>query len=502
MGAKDTTELMPANKRPMHHRCLIVVLGLCLSLTPLHVWSISGDDLPDIGAASGNMFTPAQEKQLGKTFMRYIRATQPVITDPLMDDYINKLGNTLVDHSQGAGSKFTFFLVDSPQVNAYAGPGGYIGVYTGLVLTTESESELAAVLAHEITHVTQKHLQRAWYAASNLSLVQGAALVAAIILGATAGGDAAIAATMGAQAALKQQQINFTRHNEKEADRLGINILHDADFDPHAMPSFFARMGRANKRYGTELPEFLRTHPVTNSRIADSLGRAEKFPYRQRPDSIRYLLLRAHLRERSFDEPSQAVTYFRTLLKEGRYRDESAARYGLSLALLRDDRYQDAAEELNKLIQQRPGTLEFVIAASRTDMEAGNKKKAISHLEQSAHKFPLSYPLQITLAEFYLRAGQADKAYKKLKLLTSLQPENTQTYKLLAQAAATLGNKAESHEYMAMHYYLMGALESSLMQLKIALRVPGLNFYRTARLESQLKKVQSEIDELKKERDK
>ncbi|WP_419616577.1 M48 family metalloprotease, partial [Thiolapillus sp.] len=199
---------MPEAK--LHHRLLILVLGLCLNLTPLQAWSISGDDLPDIGAASGNLFTPAQEKQLGKTFMRYIRATQPVITDPLMDDYINKLGNSLVEHSQEQGSKFTFFLVDSPQVNAYAGPGGYIGVYTGLVLTTQSESELAAVLAHEITHVTQKHLQRAWYAASNMSLVQGAALLAAIILGATAGGDAAIAATMGAQAAMQQQQINFT----------------------------------------------------------------------------------------------------------------------------------------------------------------------------------------------------------------------------------------------------------------------------------------------------
>ncbi len=485
-----------------YQRCIAFVLSFCLSTLPLQAWSIAGDDLPDIGAASGNLFTPAQEKQLGKTFMRYIRATQPVVTDPLLDDYINKLGNALVEHSQGQGSRFSFFLVDSPQVNAYAGPGGYIGVYTGLVLTTESESELAAVLAHEITHVTQKHLQRAWYAASNLSLLQGAALVAAIILGATAGGDAAVAATMGAQAAMQQQQINFTRHNEQEADRLGINILHDADFDPRAMPSFFARMGRANRSYGTELPEFLRTHPVTNSRIADSLGRAEKFPYRQRPDSTRYLLLRATLREQSFDQPKQAIKYFRTALKEGRYRNQAATRYGLSLALLRNDEYKKASDELAALIQEYPDTLEFVITASRVDMEAGRKKRAIERLEQNSHKFPLSYPLQVTLAEFYLRAGRSKDAYKKLKLLTSLQPENTRTYKLLAQAAAALGNKVESHEFMAMHYYLMGALEPALLQLKIALRVPGLDFYQTARLESQLKKVQSEVDELKKEHDK
>jgi len=487
------------NTSSIHHRCLTFIISFCLILTPLQAWSISGDDLPDIGAASGNLFTPAEEKQLGKNFMRYIRATQPVITDPLLDEYINKLGSNLVEHSQGLGSDFSFFLVDSPDVNAYAGPGGYIGVYTGLVLTTESESELAAVLAHEITHVTQKHLQRAWYAASNLSLVQGAALVAAIILGAAAGGDAAMAATLGAQAAMQQQQINFTRHNEQEADRLGINILHDASYDPHAMPSFFGRMGRANRSYGREIPEFLRTHPVTNSRIADSLGRAEKYPYRQHPDSFSYLLLRAILRERTFSEPEQAVTYFKTALKEGRYRSRSATEYGLSLALQRNHQYKQASSLLIQLEKKHPDTLAFVITASRLDMETGNKQRAIKRLEQNSHKFPLSYPLQITLAEFYLRANKAQQAYKKLKLLIPLRPENTRAYKLLAQAAAKLGNKAESHEFMAMHYYLLGALEPAQLQLKIALRTPDLDFYRTARLESQLKKVEAEIKELKKD---
>ncbi|HDK37944.1 MAG TPA: tetratricopeptide repeat protein, partial [Thiolapillus brandeum] len=402
----------------------------------------------------------------------------------------------------GQGTSFNFFLVDSPEINAYAGPGGYIGVYTGLLLTTESESELAAVLAHEITHVTQKHLQRAWHSASNLSLVQGAALIAAIILGAAAGGDAAMAAAMGTQAAMQQQQINFTRHNEQEADRLGISILYDAGFDPRAMPSFFTRMGRANQSYGRELPEFLRTHPVTNSRIADSLGRAEKYPYRQRPDSRRYLLSRAALREQTFEQPEEAVTYFRTALKEGRYRDQAATQYGLAVALLHNAKYGEARSELEKLTRQYPDVLEFVITASRADIESGHATQAIQRLEQNSHKFPLSYPLQLTLAEFYLRTGQAKPAYKKLKLLADVQPENAQAYKLLAKAAAALDHKAESHEFMATHYYLRGSLEAAVLQLKIALRIPGLDFYQTAKLESRLKKIQTEVDELKKEQKK
>ncbi len=497
MGATDTIKLMI---HPRSYRWLILVLSISLCLAPLQAWSELGDDLPEIGAASGNLFTPLQEQQLGKTFMRYIRATQPVIEDPLLDEYINKLGNSLVEHSEGMGSRFTFFLVDSPVINAYAGPGGYIGVYTGLVLTTQSESELAAVLAHEITHVTQKHLQRAWYAASNMSLVQGAALVAAVILGATVGGDAAMAAASGAQAAMQQQQINFTRHNEKEADRLGITILHDAGYDPRAMPAFFTRMGRANRSYGTELPEFLRTHPVTNSRIADSLGRAETYPYKQYTDSFTYLLVRATLRERAFHEPRDAITYFRTALREGRYRNQAAARYGLALALLRNDDYAAAAKELDELLRNKPDTLAFIITAARADMEAGNKRRALKRLEQAAKKFPVSYPLQITLAEFHLRAGNAKTAYRKLSVLASLRLDNTHVYKLLANAAAELGHKAESHQHMAMHYYLKGALEASAMQLKIALRIPGLSFYETARLESQLQKVEKEIKELKKEK--
>lgn len=480
-------------------RILSLLLSICLVLTPLSGWSIDTHELPDMGGASGTVLSPQQEKQLGKTFMRYVRATQNVIDDPLLDDYINQLGQQLVEHSSAQSEKFTFFLVDDPQINAYAGPGGYIGVYTGLLLTTESENELAAVIAHEITHVTQKHLLRAWHSASNLSLVQGAALIAAVILGATVGGDAALATAVGAQAALKQQQINFTRHNEQEADRLGIAILDKAGFDPRAMPTFFTRMGRANRSYGRQLPEFLRTHPVTNARIADSLGRAENYPYRQRADSFRYLLTRAAIREASFHEPEDAVHYFRTALKEGRYRNEAAARYGLSKALFRDQQYQATSAELKKLLAHHPDTMEFVIAAAQVEMEQGKQASAISRLEEATRSFPLRYPLQITLAELYLRANKAEAAHDRLKQLAAGYPETTRIYKLLAQAASDLGQQAQSHQYMATHYYLMGALEAALMQLKIALRIPDLDFYQTTLLESQLKKVQAEVDELKKE---
>ena len=485
--------------KPAIRRLLCLLLSLCLAFTPLELAADIYQDLPDMGAASGSVLTPLQERQLGKAFMRYIRATQKVIDDPLLDDYINTLGMELVNHSEARGTRFTFFLVEDPQINAYAGPGGYIGVYTGLVLTTRSENELAAVLAHEITHVVQKHLLRAFHENRNLSLVQGAALLAAILVGTLAGGDAGLAAAIGTQAAIQQQQINFTRQNEKEADRIGIDIMQQAGFDPRAMPTFFARMGRANSAYATSLPEFLRTHPVTNARIADALGRAETYSYRQHEDSLRYLLARAAIREMTFQDPADAIIHFRSALKEGRFRSQAAARYGYALALHRAERHDQAAKEMETLLKQHPQVVEFLVTASRIDMDRGKRKLALKRLEKAKARLPYNYPLRITLAELYLRAGKPRQAQKELLGLRRSYPDKTRIYRLLARASADQGRQGESHQYMASYYYLMGLLEPARLQLEIALRQPNLEEYERARIQSQLQQVKSEIEQLKRE---
>jgi len=497
VGTTHTTQLIQTS---LAHRLLVAALSLTLSFAPFPAWSDVYRNLPEMGSVSDSILTPRQEKQLGRAFMRYVRATQKVIDDPLLDDYINTLGRKLVHNSEARGREFTFFLVDDPQINAYAGPGGYIGVYTGLVLTTQSENELAAVLAHEITHVVQKHLLRAFSDNQDLSLVQGAALLAAILVGALAGGDAGLAAAIGTQAAIQQHQINFTRQNEKEADRIGIDIMQQAGFDPRAMPTFFARMGRANRAYGTKLPEFLRTHPVTNSRIADSLGRAEAYPYRQKEDSLRYLLARAAIREMNFQDPQDAILHFRTALKEGRYRSRSAARYGLARAFYHAQRYDRAAKEIAPLLREHPETLEFIITASLIDVERGKRREALSRLERAKARFPFSLPLRLILAELYLRTGKPRKAYDDLQKLAGTHGENTRIYRLLARAAADMGHMAESHQYLATLYYLMGGLEAARLQLQIALRQPELDDYERARIESQLEKVEDELKQLKQEK--
>ena len=275
-----------------------------------------------------------------------------------MSEYIQDLGNRLVSHSASSAKQFTFFLVDDPQVNAFAGPGGYIGVHTGLVTSTESESELASVVAHEIAHVTQNHLFRAFDEYSRLSGPAALLMLGAVLLGATVSGDAGMAALAGVQAGMAQAQINFTRANEEEADREGIKILAGANYDPRAMPVFFGRMAQATRLYESNMPEFLRTHPVTSNRIADAMGRAEQYPYKQSTPDNRYYLLRATLRLKSFKSPAEAVTFFRESLKEGRYRNEDAQRYGYALALTENRDYAEARDPDRAFCSRRsPPTL-------------------------------------------------------------------------------------------------------------------------------------------------
>jgi beta-barrel assembly-enhancing protease len=357
---------------PMPKPIALATLLLTLLVAPAPAGNL---DLPDLGDPSGGALSPQEEALLGKAFMRRLRATSRVMEDPLWNGYLQELGSGLTAHSDQAAGAFTFFLVRDPEVNAFAGPAGHIGIHTGLVLATESEAELASVLAHEIAHVTQNHLRRAFDDAGRLSLPAAAAILAGIVLGAMADNpQVGAAAVAGVQAGLIQHQINFTRDNEQEADRIGIQILADSAYDPTAMPVFFGRLGKSNRLYDSgRIPEFLRTHPITENRIADSHARAEGYPYRQTPDSLEYHLLRATLELGRQQNSAAAVATFRDTLREGRYRNEEAQRYGYVLALLQARRFDQAEQELDRLLRGNPLQVAYLLAQARLLRETGRK---------------------------------------------------------------------------------------------------------------------------------
>ncbi len=478
------------SSQPLFTRLILCALLLITPVTP--TWALD-TRLPDLGNSAGGLMTPKQERDLGRAFMRHVRGSQKVMDDPVLIDYVQHLGQKLVDASGARGTPFNFFLIDDPQINAFAGPGGYIGIFTGLLLTAETESELAAVMAHEIAHVTQQHLLRAWESTSQMSIPNAAILLAAIALGAAAGGgDAAAAAAVGSQAALIQQQINFTRANEQEADRVGIDILAEAGFEPRAMPSFFDRLGKANRVYATKLPEFLLTHPVTSNRTADALGRAEKFPYRQTADDLRYHLARINLIQRRFDRPQDAVRELRLMLEDGRFRNETAVRYGIALAKLRADQLDAAAQDIDALLVKQPDIVEFIVARAQVDLERGANSGALKRLKTALTAAPGNYALNLSYAETALALGKASAAEKQLRRFLDFRGDEPRVFQLLARAAGEQGRRVQGHSYLAEFYHLTGELESAILQIEIALKQPQLSFYDASKLEAKLTALKAE----------
>jgi predicted Zn-dependent protease len=454
-------------------------------------------ELPDFGDVSGNLITPTAERRLGQAFMRSIRASEKVVDDPLVDDYLNELGRRLTRHTELGEDGFHFFLIDDPSVNAFAGPGGHIGIHTGLILTTESESELAAVLAHEIAHVTQKHLARSWQVASDMTVPQAAVLIAAAVLGATVSADAGVAAALGGQAAMLQRQIDFTRANEHEADRIGINLLAEADFDPHSMASFFTRMGRANRDQVIRLPEFLRTHPVTTSRIAEALDRADAHPYQQPTTDIRYQLLRERLRSQRQDALAPIADELERSLAEGRYRDRDAARYGLALALIREQRTTEGLALLEQLHKEQPAVVEYAVSAALTAAQLRDYGRALSLVADTPELAAHRIPLMLTRSQLLLASGQAEQALPVINELLERRPEDPRGHALAAQALQQTGQRMASHEQLATYHYLRGNTQAAVAQLEIALRVPGVAFYDASRLESRLNEYRKELVAIK-----
>jgi beta-barrel assembly-enhancing protease len=475
----------------MTHYLLGWILLLSWTVQPAQALDYS---LPDMGDASGAYLDAGLEKKLGSAFMRYVHASSDVLDDPLLSSYLQDLGAKLSRHSEAAGRSFNFFFVNNPAINAFAGPGGNIGIHTGLVLESQTESELAAVVAHEIAHVSQRHLARMIQAADQMALPAAGLLLAAILLGATGAGSAAAAALVGGQAALLQKQINFTRANEREADNIGMKTLSRSQFDPSAMGVFFQRMGHANTISGAlTVPEFLQTHPVTSDRIADSLARAEKYAYRQAREDIRYHFTKATLRAQQFGSARSAMRHFESTLRDGRYRNEDAERYGYVQALIRGKEYAKAQQQLAKVLEHYPTHSFPLVTKARLAIAQGNNGSAVSIARSALKNTPNDYYLTLATADIMLKAHQPQQAYSLVKKLSRSHPDDDYVMRLLSRAAAGSGKRAESHAALAEYHYLRGESDVAVQQLQIALRTPGLSFHEQSKLEARSKEIDDEL---------
>ncbi len=476
-------ELGYSARRMLRRTLQIIALSLLSgSFSPLVHAEISVDQLPDFGDSSGALISPVQEQALGEAFMRSVRHQATLVTDPHVNRYIRQLGARLVTNSDSPGYPFTFFVVDDPSVNAFAGPGGRIGVHTGLLLAAENESELAGVMAHEIAHVTQRHLLRAYESAQQLSLPTAAATIAAILLGAATGSaDAGIAAATAVQAGSIQQQLNFTRANEKEADRIGIQTLSRAGIDPFGMPAFFERLYQTTRLYGAaSIPEFLSTHPVTTDRIAESIDRAGKLANQKQRDSLEFELTKVRLAVLQSREPGQLLRGL------GEYSG-TAQRYGQALADWRTGKKSRARKQLSELRQTDPDRILYRTTLARMLMDDGRIKEGLALFEDTLRLYPGDLVAGQYYAEALLLAGKAKEA--RDVILTLLRHEQARTpaiYRLWARATSISGPAWETRFASAELYFMNGNLTLSIDQLEQALQLKTLNDYDRARIQARL----------------
>jgi len=472
---------------------MLATLVVCVLLP----FATSGQNqLPDFGDASSAIISPADERELGALYMRQIRAQLPIIEDPEVEGYIQSLGYSLVSGATEGSTDFYFFVISDPTINAFAIPGGYIGVNSGLITSSDAESELASVVAHEIAHVTQRHIARAIAASEGSQYTALAGVIAGLLIG-MVNSQAGQAAIAGAAAANVQSQINFTRGNEKEADRVGIKMLAKAGFDPRAMPEFFEKLDTAS-RYYSQPPEFLSTHPVTTSRIADSRGRAEQYPYKQFANSASYELTRAKLRVLTTHYPARLLAEYEAELEERKKGDRSATLYGRALVLAKLGKIDRANEELRRLVAAYPERVRFRVALAKQMLSSGSAEQALAIYEDAYALFPDSKQLAHGYVDALLRTGQGEKALAILDDYSLLYSKDAVLYRLEAEAFRLSGNVVSSRMALAEHFYLNGELNAAIHQLQLAAADTaadqGGDFYQSSRLEARLKELQSERD--------
>lgn len=483
----------------MKLKTLSAAFVLSLLSTMPQAIEIEKIQLPDMGDSSGALISPVEEKELGAAFFRHLHTQAEINQDLEIQQYIQSIGRQLSSHSDTPATPFHFFVVMDPNINAFAGPGGYIGVNSGLILLTEAESELASVMAHEIGHVTQRHLYRQFEAASKMSIPTVAATLAAILIGSQSP-QMGQAALMAVQAGSVQFQINFTRDNEKEADRVGMQTLAESDFDPRSMPTFFERLQQSTRYYGRGVPEFLRTHPVSESRIADTRGRAENYPYRQYPDSMGYLLTKTKLYALNTSNPQQAIQHFSALEQQGTDIQRAVARYGLGLVHLQNLDYAAASEIFQDLANRYPGQPHYITALARTATESKAYDKAVQLYAQAMQNFPNDDAIKIEYTRCLLKNNQPEQARQVLQKLSDNRKEQAFYFELLAQIHADLGQSAESHRYMAEYYYAKGQNDDAITQIALAKKEPNLNYQLQAILDDRLNFFLSEEAERKQKR--
>jgi beta-barrel assembly-enhancing protease len=493
-------------------RAIAFTVALTLTAQPvlLRPAFAQTNELPALGDAGADDLSPANERKLGESIMREVVSDPAYLPDPDTTEYLNKLGYQLVAASNARHMDFTFFCVKDPMINAFALPGGFVGVHSGLVLLAQTESELAAVIGHEIGHIEQRHIARMLAKQKESTALAIGALLLALLAarsGSSSAGDLTQAAILGGQAAAIQQQLNFSRDAEREADRVGFQTLQGAGFDVTAMATFFGRMQQSSRIYESAAPAYLRTHPLDTERIADIQTRVREARTRQRPDSLDFQLVRARLRvlqDDSMQGLRDARVNFAGQLANRATPSDAAAYYGLAYTNLRLGE-NGAALENALAARKRAGTGSAMIekvyaqarfAAARTQPE---RDDAVQFARESTTRFPISRLIGLNFVDMLQRTNRNDEVVSYLRDQLALPRSDPKYFELLARSYAALNKRTLQHQATGELYAMMGATPAAIEQFQMARKAADADFYVLSEVDARLRQLTQQLKEQKEE---
>ena len=476
----------------------ILVAALIAAVSLSSIAQTGRVNLPELGNSASNVLSNAEEREYAESLIRQMRAYELLIEDPLINDFFSDMGFNLASRSDQPEAAFNFVVLDQDVINAFAAPGGVIALHSGLILLADTQDEVAGVLSHEIAHITQLHMYRAFEKGKTMNIISMLAMMG-LILVSGGNGEVITGAVMGAQAAAAQAQINFTRHNEVEADRVGIRTLATAGYDPQGMADFFSRMGQTSRANGEGPPEFLRTHPVSVNRIAEAESRIQNLPPVEAAEGRQFYIVQARLRALLEKDPNKAIKHFKTELdKPLTDARKNGNLYGLAIARQRNAEYDKAGAILSDLLEKEPSRLAFQLQMADLHLKRGQHELAISALSDLYHSFPGNKAIALEYGRALLEQNRPELAETASVVLRQqlVKGENDPAlYALYAQAANIAGDEVRATEAIAESYYQRGGTEEAITQLERLTRQSDLDYYQRARISARLMELRIESGE-------
>lgn len=451
--------------------------------------SAINSQLPDLSSPANAIVSRTEQYQIGYSVMLQMRQQRQTFDDPETSEYIQELGQRLASQSTDGGGDFHYTVLKSDEFNAFAVSGGFVFIFTEDLLAAATESELAGIVAHETAHITQNHLARGLQAQQQATMTSLAAMLATILLGALGGGsgDAIEGGIVASQGLAAQQMINYTRGQEEEADRVGIQYLAAAGFDPEGMADIFERLSRQRGIQDSWVPAILIDHPVDENRVAEARARAAQFPPAPNTSSADFYLIKERVRVLNAPGDEDIQRYYAQRIASG--NRSVSTMYGDALALMQDNKPAEAVPILEKLISNHSDLHLLYAALGQAQVKAGEMTDALATFRLAAELFPRNVPVTVRYAQALMADNRAAEAHDVLLDLFNNVPPTIDQIQLTARAASAAGDVGDAYYYMGEYQIADGNLPLAAEQYQLALATPHLTNVQRKRISARLREV-------------